>query len=107
MKQALVIALLCLSLSGCALNSIFINYPSQLHPVKAQLNSATPSAGIQEISGKIDGADGLLYAQEAGRVAQISGDFATSRQYFEAAEQGYKQFDDQATPSSVIWGHRK
>lgn len=99
MKQALVIALLCLSLSGCALNSIFINYPSQLHPVKAQLNSATPSAGIQEISGKIDGADGLLYAQEAGRVAQISGDFATSRQYFEAAEQGYKQFDDQATLS--------
>lgn len=68
-----------LGVSGCAYNSIFINYPSQIAPIKQELNSATPMADINKLASNIQGNDGLLYAQEAGRVAQVAGDFANSK----------------------------
>jgi len=99
MKQWLLLPLLSFLVSGCALNSIFINYPSQIAPVKAQLNTNTPIKGVLEVKSNISGADGLLYAQEAGRVAQISGDFEASKEYYQQAVAGYLKFDDKATLS--------
>ncbi|RTR34915.1 COG3014 family protein [Shewanella atlantica] len=99
MKQWLLLPLLSFLVSGCALNSIFINYPSQIAPVKAQLNTNTPIKGVLEVESNISGADGLLYAQEAGRVAQISGDFEASKEYYQQAVAGYLKFDDKATLS--------
>ncbi|BAJ00727.1 COG3014 family protein [Shewanella violacea] len=99
MKHWLLIPLLTLSLSGCAFNSIFVNYPSQIAQVKAQLNSNEPMKGVQDVASNISGADGLLYAQEAGRVAQISGDFAASKNYYQQAVAAYLKFDDKATVS--------
>ncbi|WOT04518.1 COG3014 family protein [Shewanella youngdeokensis] len=96
MKQTLLLITMMLSLSGCALNSIFINYPSQIAPVKAQLNSATPQQAAAIVESNISGADGLLYAQEAGRAAQIAGDFEASKRYFEQASRAYGVFDDKA-----------
>lgn len=96
MKQWLLLPLLSFLVSGCALNSIFINYPSQIAPVKAQLNTNTPIKGVLEVEANISGADGLLYAQEAGRVAQISGDFEASKEYYQQAVAGYLKFDDKA-----------
>ena len=104
MKHWLLIPLMTLSLSGCAFNSIFINYPSQIAPVKAQLNTSEPMKGVNEVAANIAGADGLLYAQEAGRVAQISGDFESSKQYYQDAVSAYLEFDDKATLSVTDLG---
>ncbi|ABV35526.1 tetratricopeptide TPR_2 repeat protein [Shewanella sediminis HAW-EB3] len=104
MKKWLLLPLLSLLVSGCALNSIFINYPSQIAPVKAQLNTSTPIKGVLEVESNISGADGLLYAQEAGRVAQISGDFEASKKYYQQAVTGYLKFDDKATLSVTDMG---
>jgi len=104
MKKWLLLPLFSFLISGCALNSIFINYPSQIAPVKAQLNTSNPIKGVLEVESKISGADGLLYAQEAGRVAQISGDFEASKKYYQQAVAGYLKFDDKATLSVTDMG---
>ncbi|ACA85258.1 COG3014 family protein [Shewanella woodyi] len=104
MKKWLLIPLLSLSLTGCAFNSIFINYPSQIAPVKAQINSNDPIKGADEVADNISGADGLLYAQEAGRVAQIAGDFEASKAYYQQAVAAYLEFDDKATLSASDLG---
>ncbi|MFT5236398.1 MAG: hypothetical protein ACI90A_001770 [Shewanella sp.] len=104
MKKWLVIPLVCLQLTGCAFNSIFINYPSQIAPVKALLNTNDPIKGADEVADNIPGADGLLYAQEAGRVAQIAGDFESSKLYYQDAASAYLAFDDKAIVSASELG---
>ncbi|MBT1444294.1 hypothetical protein KJI95_07115 [Shewanella sp. JM162201] len=95
------IALLTLafSLGGCAMGSLFISYPSQMAPVKQALSSQTPLAPLGDLAKEIDSQDGLLYAQEAGRVAQVGGDFSASKSYYQAAIAAYNRFDDKATVS--------
>ena len=100
MKKWLLISLFSLSLTGCAFNSIFINYPTQISPVKALLNSKAPIKGVDGIDDNILGADDLLYAQEAGRIAQITGDFETSKLYYQKAIAAYLEFDNKATLST-------
>ncbi|MBE8168320.1 MAG: hypothetical protein HAW66_08135 [Shewanella sp.] len=104
MKRLVANLLLCILLSilvtGCATNSLFINYPSQLKQQKQALNSPQPTAKISELVSNINGNDGLLYAQEAGRVAQVSGDFAASQNYYSKAITAYQAFDDKATISA-------
>ena len=91
---------LCLGLSGCAYNSVFINYPSQLAQVKQDLASNQPTKGLKELESAIQGNDGLLYAQEAGRVAQIAGDFSQSQKLFDSAIADYRHFDNKAKISA-------
>ncbi|WP_139326876.1 COG3014 family protein [Shewanella sp. UCD-KL21] len=100
MKALISIFLLPILLSGCAYNSVLINYPSQIAPIKQQLSGPTPSAKLNELAGEIDTNDGLLYAQEAGRVAQISGDFDASKNYYQQAIKAYQAFDDRAVISA-------
>lgn len=88
--------LLSLSLTGCAFNSVLVNYPSQLVGVRAELNSSMPGNAAKELAGGISSRDGLLYAQEAGRAAQISGDFTASKDYYQSAIAAYQAFDDKA-----------
>ncbi|QYJ85481.1 hypothetical protein K0I73_14930 [Shewanella mesophila] len=104
MKPFLIAILVSLSVSGCAFNSIFINYPSQIAPIKAQLNSQTTTNNYQRFDDKISGADGLLYAQEAGRVAQLEGDFEASKSYYAKAITAYEKFDDKALISASDLG---
>jgi hypothetical protein len=95
MKALTLIPLFCLSLSGCAFNSVFINYPSQIEDIKQELNTQVGPT-LNELTDNIDGNDGLLYAQEAGRVAQITGNFAASKGYYHSAMLAYQAFDDKA-----------
>ncbi|CAM4213992.1 COG3014 family protein [Shewanella livingstonensis] len=90
----------CLGLSGCAFNSVFVNYPSQIAPFKQQLNNETPAANITELADNISGNDGLLYAQESGRIMQVAGDFTRSKTYYQQAIDAYQVFDDKATVSA-------
>ncbi|MCL2913637.1 hypothetical protein L2725_07515 [Shewanella corallii] len=91
-------------LAGCAGSSLFVSYPSQMAPVRQALNSQNPKAVLPELQQAIDGQDGLLYAQEAGRVAQISGDFKASENYYQRAIADYQHFDDKAVISASELG---
>tara|TARA_R110002050_G_scaffold87095_2_gene184715 strand:+ start:1929 stop:3299 length:1371 start_codon:yes stop_codon:yes gene_type:complete len=93
-----------LSLSGCAFNSVFVNYPSQIAPFKQQLNSETPAANITDLANNISGNDGLLYAQESGRIMQVAGDFTRSKTYYQQAIDAYQRFDDKAIVSASKLG---
>lgn len=93
-----------LGTSGCAYNSIFVNYPAQIAPIKQKLNTATPMANIDQLASNIQGNDGLLYAQEAGRIAQVAGDFASSKKYYQQAVAAYTAFDDKAKISASDLG---
>lgn len=86
-------------LGGCAMGSLFISYPSQMAPVKQSLSGPTPLAALPELAAEISSRDGLLYAQEAGRVAQVGGDFKASQSYYQAAIAAYGRFDDKALVS--------
>ncbi|QUN07515.1 hypothetical protein KDN34_03610 [Shewanella yunxiaonensis] len=90
---------LLLLLQGCAYNSVLIAYPAQLASAKTALNSADPKSAVDKLAGGIQSRDGLLYAEEAGRAAQIIGDFTASKQYFQSAVSAYEKFDDQAVVS--------
>jgi hypothetical protein len=96
--------ILCLGLSGCAFNSVFVNYPSQIASYKQQLSSETPTASITDLADNISGNDGLLYAQESGRIMQIAGDFTRSKTYYQQAIDAYQVFDDKATVSASKLG---
>lgn len=93
-----------LGLSGCAFNSVFVNYPSQIAPYKQQLNSDSPTAKITDLADNISGNDGLLYAQESGRIMQIAGDFTGSKTYYQQAIDDYQIFDDKAIVSASKLG---
>ncbi|GGI77597.1 COG3014 family protein [Shewanella gelidii] len=104
LKRGLALIAVCFYLSGCAHNSVFVNYPSQIAPIKQGLNSNTPLKGASQLEPAISGNDGLLYAQEAGRIAQIAGDFDASKQYYQQAITRYLTFDDEALISASQLG---
>ncbi|MGL4474886.1 MAG: COG3014 family protein [Shewanella sp.] len=107
MRQAIYslgCGLLLLSVQGCAFNSLFINYPSQLTEVKQSLNSPNPAAAVSSLQSGLSGEDQLLYAQEAGRAEQIAGNFAASKGYYQTAIADYRRFDDKATISASSIG---
>ncbi|GLS83345.1 COG3014 family protein [Paraferrimonas haliotis] len=92
----LVFALL---LTGCATNSLFMPYPAQLQGYQQQLSQGQ-SKPPTDLSAKINGEDGILYAQEAGRIAQLNGDFEQSKGYYAAAIRAYNSADFDATISA-------
>ncbi|QIR15561.1 COG3014 family protein [Shewanella aestuarii] len=96
--------LLSVTLSGCSLNSLFISYPSQIAPYKQQLNGPISMVNIEPLVNAIDSNDGLLYAQEAGRIAQINGNFDQSKTYYQQAIAAYQLFDDKAKISMSDMG---
>ncbi|WP_028109685.1 COG3014 family protein [Ferrimonas futtsuensis] len=98
MKPITLAALASLALSGCASNSLFLPYPAQMGEVKAQLDNGKGQA-LKPLEAGLQGQDRLLYAQEAGRIAQLQGNFDASRRYFEQALSQYDQRDWKALVS--------
>lgn len=99
MKRLAASFFLLITLTGCATNSLFISYPSQLNKQRQALTTTAPLASIQDVSDNISGNDGLLYALEAGRIAQVAGEFAQSEKFYQDAVKDYQAFDDKATVS--------
>lgn len=79
-------------LSGCAAGNLFQPYPVKLNEVKTQLNQGSAQAMVPLESG-LSGADSLLYAQEAGRVALLDGQFDNSQNLFDQAITEYQRRD--------------
>ena len=99
MKRVAIGLLMLTTLTGCATNSLFISYPSQLNKQRQALASTQPLKSIEAVSDNIAGNDGLLYALEAGRIAQVAGEFAQSKQFYQQAVKDYQAFDDKAIVS--------
>lgn len=88
------VGLLLLCLNGCA--SVFSNYPVQAGKFVQQYQNGQVAAVVTDLSQRLDERDGLLYALELGRLAQLGGDIETSMNAFNTAFQRFEQRDEQA-----------
>ncbi len=79
-----------LLLGGCATNSVFNPYPSQVEGIKQQVAAGDFLAAQAVLEKKSQGADKMLYLMERGRVSQIAGDTESSIRDF---EQVLSEFD--------------
>ncbi len=70
-------------LSGCATNSIFSSYPSQIENIKLQVSIGDFTGAQAVLAKKSMGADKMLYLMERGRISQIAGDTEASIQDFQ------------------------
>ena len=65
-------------LGGCASTAVFVAYPTQLDPIKRQIDSGQFDLAQTSLDRRRRSADKIIYLLERGRVAQINGDYATS-----------------------------
>lgn len=83
-------------LVACASSSVFNPYPTQA----ANYLTAIAQGDIDSVTAQLyrrqKGKDGLLYAQESGRLHQLNGQFAASRDDFEFVFQKYREQDEAA-----------
>ena len=98
-KYFLVFGALLLS-SGCASTSTFNSYTSQLNPVIQNIKENKSIDLTKQFAPQMNSADKILYLMERGRIAQIQGDFDTSRTNFEAAINAIKENDQKAIISA-------
>lgn len=89
-----------LLLSGCASISTFHSYTSQLNPYIECLRENKILDLKKELANKVNSRDKILYLMERGRIAQIQGDFDTSKSNFKAAIQAIKEDDQKAVVSA-------
>ena len=89
-----------LLISGCATSSLFNPYPRQAADYRKAIVNDTIATETQELIGKRENADNLLYIQESGRLNQINHDYPASQQDFEFVIRRYEQIDDEAKISA-------
>ncbi|SHI26135.1 COG3014 family protein [Ferrimonas marina] len=99
MAKRLSLLLTLLLLGGCAGSSLFQPYPNRIASVQTQLANGNGGKAIQQLESGLSGADSLLYAQEAGRVAALSGDLDASIRFYQMAMTDYDQYDWKAIVS--------
>ncbi|MBY5993049.1 COG3014 family protein [Ferrimonas balearica] len=99
MPRRLIALLLTLLLSACAGSSLFQPYPARLAPVKQAIERGDSGQALAQLKPGLEGADGLLYAQEAGRVAALGGDPDASQGYYQLAMAEYNKYDWKAIVS--------
>ncbi|GAA5186549.1 hypothetical protein [Ferrimonas gelatinilytica] len=99
MPRRLKALLLVLLLAGCAGSSLFQPYPNRIAAVQAQIQRGNGDAALASLANHVDDGDGLLYAQEAGRIAALLGDTPASLDYYRQAMADYDQLDWRAIVS--------
>ena len=99
MRNYLVVACLLFS-AGCASTSTFNAYTSQSAPFIQRMDTGTPIDLNKELVQQTQSADKILYLMERGRIAQIQGDFDTSKKSFEDAISAIKIDDQKAIVSA-------
>ncbi len=98
-KSMLFLGVICTALlSGCATNSIFSPYPSQVMAIKQQVATGEFVAARAVLEKKSKGSDRVLYLMERGRIAQIAGDIDASIQDF---EQVIAEFDAKEAAAKI------
>lgn len=87
-------------LQACSSASVFKSYPSQAAEYKAAINSSTIESTAEKLAKQEKKKDGLLYAQERGRLYQLNNQAEESRQSFELVNSLYNKIDDKARISA-------
>jgi len=77
-------------LSGCATNSIFSAYPSQVESIKLQVSIGDFAGAQAALAKKSMGADKMLYLMERGRISQMAGDTETSIRDFQVVLEAFE-----------------
>jgi hypothetical protein len=84
--------------TGCG---TFSYYPEGMeHTTLAPLRTGQRTGYERTFAKRTEGRDGMLFAMEMGRVAQLEGDLDTSRAAFEKAIAAWETRDDQAVVSA-------
>lgn len=100
-KKLLAVAGAVLLLSGCAASSLFKPYPAQAIDFRAAItNTASATVQTVDVMRKLDnrrnGADATLYLMERGRIAQLQGDYSSSKVDFEQVIANMQAVEDKA-----------
>lgn len=100
--MAKVLSFLCILLvcSGCASTSTFNSYTSQSSSFIQSIKNGNQIDLNKELVQQTNSADKILYLMERGRIAQIQGDFDTSKKSFEVAMNTIKENDEKAVIST-------
>ena len=94
-KTGLLVAAM-LMLNACSTSSLFTSYPSQIKPIKAQIENGDFTKAEKKLSGKTDSTDKILYLMEQGRVSQLAGNYETSQKEYGKAIDAIRAHDDKA-----------
>jgi hypothetical protein len=94
-----VLALLLPVICGCSTGSVFTPYPAQTSGVIRQLEHGQPVDSKKVFGRRVRGRDRILYLMEQGRLAQIQGDWATSKEAFANAIGAIREMDERAVVS--------
>jgi len=92
---------LVLLLGGCATGSVFTPYPSQIQPVKQQLENKQYKQARAALDGRENDADKILYLMERARVSQLAGDYKASIEDFKRVIEAFEENDEKATISAT------
>ncbi len=95
------VSLLVFTLSGCASTSVFNPYPNQAAEYKAAITNGTIDDVTPKLLSKQKSNDGLLYAQESGRLHQLNHQFEASKADFDHVYESYEKVDDKAIVSAT------
>lgn len=93
-------------LAGCATTSLFSPYPDQISKVQQAVDTGAGEVQLDELARKAEGGDALLYRLERARLAQMLGQFESSRSDFDLVIAQLDQGDLKATvqASSLMSG---
>ena len=85
-----------LLLGGCASSSIFTSYPSQMQPIKQQVQAKQYKLAQTALDSHREDADKILYMMERGRVSQIANDKKSSIEDFKQVIEAMEANEDKA-----------
>lgn len=100
LRRLLLIIACALLLQACSSSSVFKPYPDQAAEYKAAINSSNIAPVADKLAKQEKKKDGLLYAQERGRLYQLNHQAEQSRQSFELVNSLYNKIDDKARISA-------
>ncbi len=86
-------------LGGCAGSSIFTSYPTQIQPIKQQIQAKQYTAAQTALEGHRDDADKILYMMERGRISQLANDKKSSIEDFKQVIEAMEANEEKATIS--------
>jgi hypothetical protein len=85
--------------SGCATNSLFHPYPTQTAPLIREMEHGRPVDSEKVFGRRVLGRDRILYRMEQGRLAQLQGDWTTSRADYADAIAAIRELDERSVVS--------
>lgn len=95
-----VVGLAIACLQACSSTSVFKSYPSQAAEYKTAITTGDIEVAVGKLAALEKKSDGLLYAQERGRLYQLNDRPEESRQSFELVNHFYNEIDDKARISA-------